>query len=205
MPGPRTIFWHGENWLRIDGLEAWCQTHPAAPTQIYLDTLPPCPAGRLCGLQQSKLGHRAEFALLCNTGADLIAAEWNLVPLRLLSLGPCVPNKRLFPSGPEPSPGPVTLKYWRSETHTARNSQVHGPQVLPGWDLAFLPCAEEHSRYFSPISMSLQHKSHFSTTCIAKSARLVILTLSGKRENLMHSRRATHSHLSQSDWVHVST
>lgn len=124
-----------------------------------------------------------------------------------MSLGPCVPDIRLFPSGTEPSPDPVTLECWKSETHTARYSQVHGPQVLPGWDLALLPCAEKHSRYFSSISMSLQHKSHFGTTCIAKSTHLVILTLSRKRENPMHSRGMPHTalptssgHLGRSGW-----
>lgn len=122
-----------------------------------------------------------------------------------MSLDPCVPNKRLLPSGPEPSPGLVTLECWRSGTHTARYSQVHGPQVLPGWNLALLPGAEKHSRYFSPISMSPQHKSHFGTTRIAKSTHLVILTLSGKTENPMRSRDMPHTalptssgHLSQS-------
>lgn len=100
---------------------------------ICPDPLPPCPAGRLCGLQQNKLGHRAELALLCNTGANLIAAEWDLVPRRLLGLGLCVPHiRKQFPSGPEPCPGLVAPECRRSESHTTGCNQVRGPQVLPG-------------------------------------------------------------------------
>lgn len=44
MPGPVTILWHGEKWLRIDGLGAWCQTHPAAPTHLRSIWIPFLPA-----------------------------------------------------------------------------------------------------------------------------------------------------------------
>lgn len=44
MPDPGTIFWHGEKWLRIDGLGAWCQTHPAAPAPLGSVWIPFLPA-----------------------------------------------------------------------------------------------------------------------------------------------------------------
>lgn len=44
MPDPGTIFWHGEKWLRIDGLGAWCQTHPAAPAPLGSVRIPFLPA-----------------------------------------------------------------------------------------------------------------------------------------------------------------
>ena len=106
-----------------------------------------------------------------------------------MGLGPCVPHIRTqFPSGPEPWLGLVTLGCWRSESHPVARSMVLRCSWVPGWDSVLLPCAEKHCRYFLPTSISLQHKSQFGTACIAKSTRLVTLTLSGERGNLMHSR-----------------
>lgn len=161
---------------------------------IYLDPLSPCPAGRLCGLQQSKLGPRAELTLLCIMGANLFAAEWNSVLGRILDLGSCVSHVReQFSSSPEPCWGLLTLEYWRSEStlQVVARSIVLRSSWVPGWDLALLPRVEKHSRYFSPINTSLGHKPQFGTASIAKSTHLLILTLSVKTENSVHSRYTT--------------